>query len=138
MGGYQNLKSVKLSDFIDERFLEDLVRDIEEDVGATKSDKKPLSQLMEETAEKSSIMLPTLQSESTAGAQANKRKKTSSMGDLQLTHLIMTPFLALILNQTEYLLNPDWRRRQIAACNLRGIFNLLHRKQIDSLDYFTV
>ena len=40
--------------------MEDLVRDIDEDVGATKSDKKPLSQLMDETAEKSSITLPTM------------------------------------------------------------------------------
>ena len=39
MGGYQNLKSVKLSDFIDETFLEDLVRDISPETGAKKSDK---------------------------------------------------------------------------------------------------
>ena len=43
MGGYQNIKSVKLSDFIDEAFLEDLVRDIRPDPGAKKSDKKALS-----------------------------------------------------------------------------------------------
>ena len=50
----------------------------------------------------------------------------------------MSPTLALILSQTEYLMNQDWRRRQIAACNLKGVFSILQRKQIEKLDYFTV
>ena len=139
MGGYSNLKTVKLSDFIDEAFLEDLVLDIGVDQGAAKSDKKPLSRLMKESADRSSITLPTLQRESNSATSsvANKRRKTSA-GDLQVTHLIMNPLLALILNQTEYLLNQDWRRRQIAACNLRGILNTLQRRKIDKLEYFKV
>ena len=37
-------------------------------------------------------------------ALGNKRRRTES-GDLRATHLVMTPILALILNQTEFLLN---------------------------------
>ena len=60
-------------------------------------------------------------------ASANKRRKiVPSGGDIQATHLVMTPILALILNQTEYLLNQDWQRRQVAACNLRCILNSLY------------
>ena len=106
MGGYSNLKTVKLSDFIDEAFLEDLVLDVGDDGAAQKSDKMPLSQLMKESADRSSITLPSLSSEADSGTSsvANKRRKTGA-GDLQVTHLIMSPLLALILNQTEYLLN---------------------------------
>ena len=59
-------------------------------------------------------------------------------GDIQTTHVVMTPILALILNQTEYLLNQDWRRRQVAACNLRCILNLLYSKKIEELNYWLV
>ena len=65
MGGYQNIKSVKLSDFIDETFLEDLVRDIRPDPGAKKSDKKALSQLMQGIVDKSSVTIPVLNTTNT-------------------------------------------------------------------------
>ena len=63
MGGYQNLQSVKLSDFIDEEFLNDLVREIDVDEGQRKSDKLPLIDLMQSTAKKSSILLPQMKPE---------------------------------------------------------------------------
>ena len=61
MGGYQSLKAVKLSDFIDEKFLNDLVQDVGTEASAySKSDKLPLGDLMAASAEKSSILLPQM------------------------------------------------------------------------------
>lgn len=126
------MKSVKLSDFIDEAFLEDLVHDVDDDTMARNlSDKKPLSALMKEAKELSSITLPTMQAEAetpvaSGPGSVTKRRKTSVMGDVQETHVVMSPLLALILNQTEYLMNADWRRRSVAACNLRGILSSLY------------
>ena len=77
------MKTVKLSDFIDESFLEDLVLDVGVDSGAPKSGKKPLSQLMKENVDRSSITLPTMQRESGSATSSvtNKRRKTTA-GDL--------------------------------------------------------
>lgn len=130
MGGYQNLQSMKLSDFIDEAFLEDLVRDIDEDTGFKRSDKQPLNNLMDEVASVSSICLP--QMKPTHENEANKRRKTVE-GDIQVTHLVMTPLLALVLSQTDNLLNQDWRRRQVAACNLRFILSAQFRSKAEQL-----
>ena len=78
MGGYQNLKSVKLSDFIDETFLEDLVRDIKPDRGAKRSEKKALSQLMQAIADKSSITLPEISSNTPTSATAQNAPSAPS------------------------------------------------------------
>lgn len=140
MGGYANMKAVKLSDFIDEKFLNDLVQDIGADSNTySKSDKLPLSDIMVNSAEKSSILLPQMKPMDEVYAQSNKRRKVvAGTGDIQTTHLVMTPILALILNQTEYLLNQDWRRRQVAACNLRCILNQLYSKKVEQLDFWMV
>ena len=58
------MKGVKLSDFIDEDFLNDLVHDTNDGTTARKSDKRPLSDLILSSIEKSSISLPTLTNES--------------------------------------------------------------------------
>lgn len=50
----------------------------------------------------------------------------------------MSPLLAMILSQSDYLMNQDWRRRQVAACNLRGIFSMLNRRNVQHLDYYMV
>lgn len=46
----------------------------------------------------------------------------------------MSPMLALIVIQTENLLSLDWKRRQIAACQLRNIF----QSNINEFDYSVV
>ena len=91
------MKGVKLSDFIDEDFLKDLVNDTDEGSSTRKSDKKPLGDLIKTTLDISSISLPTLTNEAVQTSLTNKRRRTTS-GDIQVTHLVMSPLLALILN----------------------------------------
>lgn len=110
MGGHSNIRGVKLSDFIDEDFLNDLVLDQGTDqANINKSDKKPLEELLSSTLTMSTILLPTLTTETTMPG-SNKRRRTES-GDIQVTHLVMSPLLAMILSQSDYLMNQDWRRR---------------------------
>ena len=80
MGGHSNLQGVKLSDFIDEDFLNDLVLDSGSTEYIKKSDKKPLEELLTSTLTKSTILLPTLTTESTLPA-GNKRRRADSSGD---------------------------------------------------------
>ena len=140
MGQLRNVGSIKLSDFIDESFLEDLEVDADNrDPGAEKSDRKGLSELMKALCDESATRLPMTKNNQSLHALSNKRRKVSGDGtDVQATHLILSPLLAMILNETETLLSQDWRRRQMAACTLRVALSTLHQLRVSSLDFYTV
>ena len=56
------MKSVKLSDFIDEDFVADLVKDIDEkEVERVNDNRKPLNDFISHFAQKSTVTLPTMQ-----------------------------------------------------------------------------
>ena len=141
MGQLRNVGSIKLSDFIDESFLEDLEVETDKDEAAEKSGsgRKPLTELMKALCDGSATTLPITKNSQNVQTLSNKRRKVSGDGaDVQTTHLILSPLLAMILNETETLLSQDWRRRQMAACQLRVALSTLHQAGVSSLDFYTV
>ena len=44
----------------------------------------------------------------------------------------------MILSETEQLVSQEWRRRQMAACQLRVALDTLHQLKVSSLDFYTV
>ena len=102
MGHLQNIKSIKLSDFIDESFLAELEGDLEKDEAVEKNERKPLSELMKALCDGSTTRLPMTKSSQNVQTLASKRRKVSGDGaDVQTTHLILSPLLAVILKETE-------------------------------------
>lgn len=105
-----NQKILKLSDMIDEKFLDEVDRS--ENVAA-----KPQAQ---------KVAIDTLIAKLEANCEplfrnhSLKRQKTSS-ADTSNKLAIMSPILALTVYQVERLLSLDWKKRQVAACQLKKI-----------------
>ena len=81
MGQLQNVKSIKLSDFIDESFLADLEVDLGKDEpGQEKNERKPLSDVMKALCDASATKLPISKSNQNVQALSNKRRKVGGDG----------------------------------------------------------
>ena len=105
-----NQKILKLSDMIDEKFLNEVDRT--ENVAVNPQAKK--------------VAIDTLITKLEANCEplfrshALKRQKSDSSAQPKL--VIMSPILALTIYQVERLLSLDWKKRQVAACQLKKIF----------------
>lgn len=135
MGQLKDVSSIKLSDFIDEKFLEQL--DDVDEVVHDASTKQPLSGLIDSL----------LQSSTTGflnAPNASKRAKTDSGLAMQSTALLCSPLLALMIHLTEQLVNLDWRKRQAAASQLRALISQTcedaakRSARCPDLEYYTV
>ena len=118
---------LKLSDFIDEKFLEDDMDCIAEETSSNKA--------------KMCELLAQLEYESQEGLfnslNPQKRQKLQTDSSLQPTHIILSPLLAIFLHQSELLTSENWKNRQVAACQLRVILQNIESLG-NGLPYFVV
>jgi len=111
MGQLKDVSSIKLSDFIDEKFLEE-IDDVDEVVHETRA-KQPLQHLLES-------LLGSSTTELLHAPNVNKRAKTED-GSVHPTALLCSPLLSFIIHLTENIVHLDWRKRQAAASQLRAL-----------------
>lgn len=105
---------LKLSDFMDESFFEDIDNTTRSTDTYKETDKMPLSQLIQQFIEESEHSLID---------NLNKRLKTSKAnGVIKPRMMLMSPLMALAVHATHTLLSTDWKQRQSSAVILNNIF----------------